>query len=86
MAKTVTQVQLPGSNSPTFIIYSGEAYYVTQSVAKYDRRLAKTAEQEADIDAVRELYERARASGGNRDAAELPPQNNIMSFQHVVTD
>ena len=86
MANTLTQVQLSGSNSPTFIIKSGDAYFVTQSVANYDPKLATTEAQRADIASVAELFANAQKSGGSRDAVELPPQNNVMSFQHVSSD
>lgn len=86
MAKTETQVKLSGSNSPTFIIKVGEAYYVTQSVAKYDKAQATTPEQQQDVDAVIKLFDDTMKSGGGREAVQLPLQNNVMSFQHVQSE
>jgi hypothetical protein len=91
MAKTVTQIQFPGSNSPTFIIKDGESYYVTQSVAKYDRSLSKTEAQVQGYDGVRQLFNQLATTGHplaghRRDAVAVPAQNNISMFQHVSDD
>jgi hypothetical protein len=86
MAKTVTQIQFPGSNSPTFIIKDGESYYVTQSVAKYDRDLAKTEAQSEGYDGVRQLFDQLATAGHRREAVAVPAQNNISMFQHVSDD
>ena len=81
MAKVPTNLQLSGSNSPTFIIKCGAILYVTQSVAVYDPAQAKTPDAAADIKSVGALFDTAKKDGRTREAVELPKQNNVASFQ-----
>ena len=80
---TITRVQLGGSNDPTFVIKDGETYYVTQSVAAYDLKQAKSDQEKADVEALIRIFEAAKKAGDSVEAVKLPKSNNVMSFQQT---
>ncbi|WBX85441.1 hypothetical protein [Sphingosinicella microcystinivorans] len=80
---TITRVQLGGSSDPTFVIKDGETYYVTQSVATYDLKQAKSDQEKADVEALIRIFEAAKKAGDSVEAVKLPKSNNVMSFQQT---
>ncbi len=80
---TITRVELGGSSDPTFIIKDGETFYVTQSVATYDLKQAKTAQEKSDVENLIRIFEAAKKAGDAVEAVKLPKSNNVMSFQQT---
>jgi hypothetical protein len=84
---TSTNITLGGSLEPTFVIKCGDVYYVTQSVAPYDPAKATTQAQREDVERIRKLFDDARKAAADCcDCVKLPPENNVLAFQHTGDD